>query len=95
MPKDLCGGLGQRLKMLLHIREQPLKCAPVMVMRHDPSRDAPEPFNTVGIRIISRRIHQAQMLFQFDEHTAHEQGTSRCVGLEIVSYHDGHSSSLL
>src|SRR6266700_493713 len=59
------------------------------------SRDAPEPFNAVGVRIIGRRIHQAQMLLQFAEHAAHEQGTSRCVGLEIVSNHDGHSSSLL
>ena len=37
MPKDLCGSLGQRLKMGLHIREQQLKRAAVMVMRHDPS----------------------------------------------------------
>ena len=95
MPKDLYGSLGQRLKMLLHIREQQIKCAPVMIMRHDPSRDTPEPFNAIGVRIIDWRLHQAQMLFQFDEHAAHEQGTSRCVGLEIVSNHDGNTSSLL
>jgi hypothetical protein len=43
MAKDLCGSLGQRLKMLLHIREQKLKSAPAMIMRHNPSRDTPEP----------------------------------------------------
>jgi hypothetical protein len=48
MPKDLCGSLDQRLKMLLQIGEQKLKSAPVMIMRHDPSRDTPEPFNAVG-----------------------------------------------
>ena len=95
MSKDLCGSLGQRLKMLLHIREQQLESTPVMMMSHDPSRDAPEPFNAIGVRIIGWRLHQAQMLFQFDEHAAHEQGTSRCVGLEIVSNHDGNTSSLL
>ncbi len=58
MPKDLCGSLRQRLKMLLHIGEQQLKSAPVMIMRHGPSRDAPEPFNAVGVRIIGRRLHQ-------------------------------------
>ena len=95
MPKDLCGSLGQRLKMLLYIREQQLKCASVMIMRHDPSRDTPEPFNAVGVRIIGRRIDQVQMLLQFGEHAAHKQGASRRVGLEIVSNHDGNSSPLL
>ena len=95
MSKDLCGNLGQRLKMLLHIGEQQLKRAAVMIMRHDPSRDPPEPFNAVGVRIIGRRIHQVQMLFQFGEHAAHEQGAGRRVGLEIVGKHDGNSSPLL
>ena len=95
MTKDLCRSLNQRLKMLLHIREQQLERAAMMMMSHDPSRDAPEPFNAIGVRIIGWRLHQAQMLFQFDEHAAHEQGTSRCVGLEIVSNHDGNTSSLL
>jgi hypothetical protein len=39
MPKDLGGSLGQRLKMGPHVREQQLKRAAVMMMRHDPSRD--------------------------------------------------------
>jgi len=42
MAKELCGSLSQDLKMLFHIREQQLKRAAVM-MRHDPSPDAPEP----------------------------------------------------
>ena len=37
MPKDLCGSLGQYLKMLLHIREEQFKSATVMIMGHDPS----------------------------------------------------------
>jgi hypothetical protein len=41
-----------------HLAQQQLKSAAVMIMRHDPSRDTPEPFNAVGVRIISRRIHQ-------------------------------------
>jgi chromate transport protein ChrA len=32
--------------MLLHIREQKLESATVMIMSHDSSRDAPEPFDT-------------------------------------------------
>ncbi len=40
MPKDLCGSLGQCLKMLLNIREQKLERAAVMIMGHDSSRDA-------------------------------------------------------
>jgi hypothetical protein len=31
-------------------------------MRHDPPRDAPEPFNAIGIRIIGRRIDYVQVL---------------------------------
>jgi len=95
MAKDLSQGLGECVEMLLHIGEQQLERAAMMMMSHDPSRDAPEPFNAIGVRIIGWRLHQAQMLFQFDEHAAHEQGTSRCVGLEIVSNHDGNTSSLL
>ncbi len=95
MSKDPCGSLSQHLKMLLDIGEQQLKRATVMIMRHDPSRDPPEPFNTVGVRIIGRRIHQVQMLFQFGEHAAHEQGASRRVCLEIIGNHDGKASPLL
>ncbi len=95
MPKDRYGSLGQRLKMLLQIGKQKLKSTPVMIMRHDSSRDTPEPFNAVGVRIIGGRVHQVQMLFQFGEHAAHQQGAGRRVGLEIVGNHNGNSSPLL
>jgi len=55
MTKDLCGSPSQCLKMLLHIREEQFKGAAVMIMGHDSSRDAPEPFDAVGIRVIGRR----------------------------------------
>ncbi len=44
--------------MLLHICEQKLKRAVVMIMGHGPSRDTPEPFNAVGVRIIGRGVYQ-------------------------------------
>src|SRR5579875_4015931 len=66
----------------------------MMIMRDHPPRDAPEPCNTVGVRIIGRGIDQAQMLFEFGSHTAHEQRASRGMGLEIVGNHDGNASSL-
>jgi hypothetical protein len=40
MSKDLYGSPSQRLKMLLHVREQQLERAAVMIMGHDSSRDA-------------------------------------------------------
>ena len=58
MTKELCGSPSQCLKMLLDIREQQLEMATVMIMGHHTSRDTPEPFNAVSIRIISGRIHQ-------------------------------------
>jgi hypothetical protein len=64
MAKNLCRSSSQRLKMFLHIGEQHLKSAAVMIMRHGSSPDAPEPFNAVGIRIIRRRIHQISMVLE-------------------------------
>jgi len=95
MTKDLSRGLGECLEMLLHIGEQKLERAAMMIMCHDSSRDAPEPFDAVGVRIVGRRIHQAQMLLQFGEHAAHKQGACRSVGPEIVGNHDGNPSTLL
>ncbi len=74
MTKDLCGSPSQCLKMLLHIREQKLETAALMIMRDHASRDAPEPLDTIGIWIIRRRIDQREVLLQFGEHAAHEQG---------------------
>ena len=39
MTKNLCGSLPQRLKMVLHIREEQFESAPVMSMGDDSSRD--------------------------------------------------------
>ncbi len=49
MAKNLCRSSSQRLKMLLHIGEQHLKSAAVMIMRHDSSRDALYDFLTSGL----------------------------------------------
>ncbi len=40
MAKDLSRGLSECLEMLLHIREQQLERVAMMIMGHDPSRDA-------------------------------------------------------
>src|SRR5437660_8130592 len=95
MTKNLCGSLTQFLKMLLHIRQEQFERAAAMIMSHDSSRDAPEPFDAVGIRIIGRRMHQIQLILTLAEQASHEQGSSRSVGLQIVGNHDGHSSTLL
>ena len=94
MSKDLCGSFSQRLKMLLHIRKKLFERASVMIMGDDSSRDAPEPFDAVGIRIIGRRIHQIQLVLELAEQASHEQGASRSVGLQIVGNHDSHPSTL-
>src|SRR5947209_20620740 len=94
MTKNLSRSLCECLEMLLQIGEQQLKRAAMMIMGHDPSRDSPEPFNAVGVGIISRRIHQMQMLLQFSEHRAHEQRASRGVCLQVVSNHDSHTPPL-
>jgi len=67
MTKDLGRGLDECLEMLIHIGEQQLEGATMMIMRHGPPRDTPEPFDAVGIWIIGRRIDQVQVLFQFGE----------------------------
>src|SRR5260370_1176090 len=92
MTKNLGRCASQCLKVRLQIREQKLERAAMMIRRDTPPRDAPEPFNTVSVRIIGRGINQVQMLFQFDKHAAHEQGVSRCMGLEIVRNHKTHTS---
>src|SRR5512135_854463 len=83
MTKHISGSLGQYLKMVLHIREQEREITAVMIMGHDPSRDAPEPLNAVGIRIIGRGRDQTQVLLQLGQHTAHEQGPGGRVCLEM------------
>ena len=95
MTKDLRRSPSQCLKMLLDIREQQLERVAMMIMGHDSSRDAPEPFDAVSIRIIGGGVHQIQMLFEFAEQATYEQRASRRVGLEIIGNDDGHPSTLL
>jgi hypothetical protein len=38
------------------VNEQKVERATMMIVRDNPPRDAPEPFNAIGIRIIGRRI---------------------------------------
>ena len=60
----------------------------LMIMRHHSLGDAPEPLDTVSIRIKGRCVCQVQVLFQFGQHTAHEQKPSRGVRLQIVGKHN-------
>src|SRR5260370_13550903 len=62
-----------------------------MIMCHDPSRDAPEPFDAVGIGIIGGGIDQVQALLQLGEHAAHEQGPFRRVRFVIISNHESNA----
>ena len=62
MTEHVIGSLGECLKMGLHIRKQKVELAALMSMRDHSSRDAPEPFNAVGIGIIGRRIDEIELL---------------------------------
>lgn len=95
MTKNLCRSLNERLEMVLHIREQQVEGATTMIMGHDSTRDAPEPFDAVRIRIIGRSVHQIQLFLELAEQTAHKQGASRSVGPKIIGNHDGNPSTLL
>src|SRR5215472_8083538 len=95
MTKNLGRRASRCLKMCLQVSKEKVECAAMVIMCHNAPRDTPEPFNAVGVRIIGRGIDQAQMLFQFDKHAAHEQGASRCMGSEIVHNDDGDTSALL
>lgn len=61
MAQDLSRSLGECLEMLLYIRKQQVKRVAVMIMRDDPPRNAPEPFNAVSVGIIGRSVHQIQI----------------------------------
>src|SRR2546426_3746108 len=68
MLEHICGSQGECLKMGLHISNQEFEISPLMIMGDHPSRDAPEPFNAVRIRIIGRRIDQIELPLQLGEH---------------------------
>ncbi len=95
MTEHVSGSLGECLKMGPYIREQELEIPALMIMRDHAPRDAPEPLDAVGIGVISRCVDQIEVLLQLVEHTAHEQGPSRGVRLEIINNHDGDSSAML
>ena len=95
MTKQVIGGAGERLKVRSGISEQRVKVFALMIMRDDAARDAPEPFNAIGIRVISRRVDQRQVIGEFAQHAAHEQGPLSCVGLEIVGNDDRHPLACL
>src|SRR5712692_7640654 len=83
MTKDLSWCVSQCLKMVFHIHKQKFERVAMMVMRDTSSRDAPEPFNASGVRVVGRSVDKVQMFSQFSKHVAHEQGASRCVGLRL------------
>lgn len=62
MTKQVIRGAGERLKVRSGISEQRLKVSPLMIMRDDPARDAPEPFDAIGVRIIGRRVDQIELI---------------------------------
>ena len=52
MTEYIIWGLGECLKMGVHVREEELEISSLMIMGDNPSRDAPEPLDAVGIWII-------------------------------------------
>ena len=70
--KQVIRSAGERLKMCSRISEQRLKVSPLMIMGDETARDAPEPFDAIGIRIIGRRVDETQLIGEFGQHAAHE-----------------------
>src|SRR5258705_448846 len=67
-----------------------------MIMRHDPSRDTPEPWSA-GWHQDHTPAYTPRISAPGTKvaHAAHEQGASRRVGLEIIGNHNGDPSPLL
>ncbi len=87
MSEHICGSQGECLKMGLHIRDQEVEIPPLMIMSDHPSRDAPEPFNAVGIRIIGGGIDEVEPLLQLGKHAAHQQRSGCSMSPEIIGNH--------
>ena len=62
MTKQVIRGAGKRLKVRSGISEQRLKVSPMMIMRDDPARDAPEPLDAIGIWVVGRRVDERQLI---------------------------------
>jgi hypothetical protein len=58
MTKQIIRRLRERLKVRSGISQERLKVFAMMIMRDDAAGDAPEPFNAIGIRVISRCVNQ-------------------------------------
>ncbi len=95
MAKQVIRSAGERLKVRFDISQQCFKVFALMVMRDDAARDAPEPFNAIGIRVVGRRIDQRELIREFGQHAAHEQGPFRCVSFEIVRNDNRHAPTRL
>jgi hypothetical protein len=91
MTEQVNRGAGERLKVRSGINQQRFKVFTMMIMRDDAAGDAPESLDTIGIRVISRRVDQRQLIGEFAQHAAHEQGPLSGVGLEIVRNDDGYT----
>ena len=63
MTEYVIWSLGECLKMGVHVREEEFEISPLMIIGDNPSRDAPEPLDAIGIWIIGRCIDQVQLLF--------------------------------
>jgi hypothetical protein len=66
-----------------------------MIVRDNAAGDTPEPLNAIGIRVIGRRVDQMELIGEFGQHAAHEQGALRRMGLEIVCNDNRHAPTLL
>jgi len=73
MTKQVLRSTSERLKVCSGVSEQQGKVFVMMIMRDDAARDAPEPLDAIGIRVISRRVDQRQVSGEFGQHAAHEQ----------------------
>ncbi len=62
MTKQVVRGAGERLKMRSGISQEHLKVFAMMIMGDKMARDAPEPFDAVRIRVISRRVDEVQLI---------------------------------
>lgn len=61
MTKQVPRGSGERVKVSPDIGEQRLESLTMMMMYHDMTRDAPNPLDPIGIRVISRRVDEIHL----------------------------------
>jgi len=93
MTKQVVRSAGERLEVRSGISQQRFEVSALMIMRDDAAADAPEPLNAIRIRVIGRRVDQRQLIGEFGQHAAHEQGPLSRMGLEIVGNDHRHTST--